>query len=71
MQNSETKEYLTKEERKQMEDTFDQFMPSFKEKLWSVYDITNRELNVCMLIKLGCKPADMACLLGCTTSAIS
>lgn len=33
---SETKEYLTKEERKQMEDTFDQFMPSFKEKLWSV-----------------------------------
>lgn len=68
---SETKEYLTKEERKQMEDTFDQFMPSFKEKLWSVYDITNRELNVCMLIKLGCKPADMACLLGCTPSAIS
>lgn len=68
---SETKEYLTKEERKQMEDTFDQFMPSFKEKLWSVYDISNRELNVCMLIKLGCKPADMACLLGCTPSAIS
>lgn len=68
---SETKESLTKEERKQMEDTFDQFMPSFKEKLWSVYDISNRELNVCMLIKLGCKPADMACLLGCTPSAIS
>lgn len=67
----EFKEHLTQTEKQELENTFDSLLPSFKEKLWSVYDISERELNICMLIKLGCKPADMANLLGCTPSAIS
>lgn len=68
---NEIKEHLTQEEKSKLEETFDELLPSFKEKLWSIYDISTRELNVCMLIKLGCKPADIASLLGCTPSAIS
>ena len=65
------KEHLNQEEKQKLEETFDTFMPSFKERLWTVHDINTRELNVCMLTKLGYKPADCANLLGCTPSAIS
>jgi len=67
----EFKEHLTQTEKQELENTFDSLLPSFKEKLWSIYDISKRELSICMLIKLGCKPTDMATLLGCTPSAIS
>lgn len=68
---NDVKTHLTLEEKQKLEETFDAFMPSFKEKLWSVYDISTKELNVCMLTKLDYKPADIANLLGCTPSAIS
>ena len=68
---SEVKTHLTQDEKKKLEEEFDQQMPSFKEKLWSIIDLNNRELCVCLLFKLGYKPADIAHLLGCTPSAIS
>lgn len=68
---SDVKTHLTQDEKRKLEEEFDQQMPSFKEKLWSIIDLNNRELCVCLLFKLGYKPADMAHLLGCTPSAIS
>lgn len=68
---SDVKTHLTQDEKRKLEEEFDQQMPSFKEKLWSIIDLNNRELCVCLLFKLGYKPADIAHLLGCTPSAIS
>lgn len=44
---------------------------SFKSNLYGYYAISNHEYHVCLLVRLGISPKNMATLLGCTTSAVS
>lgn len=64
-------EHLTVRDKDELEAAFELYLPHFKEKLYAIYVINNRELWVCMLIKLGIAPIDIAVLLACTKSAVS
>lgn len=67
----ENKVHLNKEEKQLLINTFGTLAPSFKQDLVCLCELNPRELLVCMLIKLGKKPALISTLLDCTPSAIS
>ncbi len=68
---SENMTHLTVNERKELIDTFDKIMPEYKQNLYSLYEMSTREILVCLLVRINIKPTCIATLLGCTTSAIS
>lgn len=67
----ESKEHLSISEKKDLILAFESCLPKFVENLYSLYDISNQELLVCLLLKLEIKPSYICVLLGTTISSIS
>lgn len=67
----ESKEHLSISDKKDLITVFESYLPKFVENLYSLYDISNHELLVCLLLKLEIKPSYICVLLGTTVSSIS
>lgn len=62
---------LKKSDWDKIEDTLLASFPSFKENLYSVYDLSETEYRICMLIKMEVLPSNMAKLLAMSNSSVS
>lgn len=54
-----------------LDETINREVENFKSNLYGYYAISRHEYHVCLLLRAGIPPKDMAGLLGCTTSAVS
>lgn len=62
---------LTIREWDELDLVINQEIDGFRKNLYGYYTISRHEYHVCMLIRIGIAPKDMAELLGCTASAVS
>lgn len=62
---------ITGNEWKLLDETINREIENFRDNLFSYYRISEHEYHICLLIRIGISPKDMANLLGCTASAVS
>lgn len=62
---------LSIDEWSTLDKSINQEIENFHDKLYSYYKLSVHEYRLCMLIRMGIAPKDMASLLGCTVSAVS
>lgn len=67
----EDKRGLTIDEQNIVNQLFDQYLPDFQKSLIRLVNISNTELMVCYLLKIGLLPNEIAILLNKTAQAIS
>lgn len=65
------KKIITDSEWTEVDRVVNQEIENFRVNLYSYYNISLHEYHICLLIRMGIQPKDMANLLGCTTSAVS
>ena len=56
---------------KQMEERLLEAFPSFRERLFALYPLSDTEYRICMLIKMEVSPSNIAKLMALGTSAVS
>lgn len=62
---------ITNSEWEILDRIVNQEIENFRTNLYGYYSISEHEYHICLLIRIGISPEDMANLLGCTTSAVS
>ena len=62
---------MTPTDWKELDSMINREVDGFRTKLYGYYEISRHEYNVCMLIRLGFSPKQIAALLGCTASSVS
>lgn len=62
---------ITANEWNLLNEVINKEIENFRANLYSYYKISEHEYHICLLIRIGISPKDMANLLGCTASAVS